>query len=324
MVTREDGTAGRTLVTGWFSFLDGEVTAGDVLALRRVREVLDRAGLPYDVAWRPGFRPGLLSLDDVRADGYTRLLFVCGPLAGSQVSGLHRQFSHCRRIAVGVSVIDPADPAVTGFHEVLARDAQDRPVTRDLAVRAPLGGRVPVVGVVLTDGQGEYGPLRMHTEVAGKVGGWLAGRDCAPVVLQTRLDSRDGMLCSEPEQVVSALERVDTVITDRLHGLVLALRAGVPPIVIDPVRGGAKVSAQAHACRWPALVPGEALSASVLDAWWAWCASRGREAARHRRAVPAGGPDAADELAALLASGGTRPAASAVAPRRRAPRRAAG
>lgn len=33
---RPRGETGRVLVTGWFSFLDGEVTAGDALAQRAV------------------------------------------------------------------------------------------------------------------------------------------------------------------------------------------------------------------------------------------------------------------------------------------------
>lgn len=46
---------------------------------------------------------------------YSRLLFVCGPVHGPQVEELHRRFAHCVRIAVGVSVVDPASPAATGF-----------------------------------------------------------------------------------------------------------------------------------------------------------------------------------------------------------------
>ncbi len=109
----------RVLLTGWFSFRDGEATAGDVLALHRVETVLRGSGTPYDVAWSPGFRPDALHLDDVRPHDYTHLVFVCGPLHGPQVEELHRRFAHCVRIAVGTSVIDPEE-AVTGFHRVLA------------------------------------------------------------------------------------------------------------------------------------------------------------------------------------------------------------
>ncbi|MGK5531884.1 polysaccharide pyruvyl transferase family protein [Streptomyces sp. URMC 129] len=315
---RTTSEVGRTLVTGWFSFLDGEATAGDLLALGRVRQVLDAHGVPYDVAWSPRFEPGGPALDAVRPGDYTRLVFVCGPVHGPQIANLHRRFAHCRRVAVGVSVIDPADPAVAGFHEVLARDGADPalPPGQDLAMRAPRGPGVPVVGVLLTHGQREYGERRAHDAVSGAVRSWLAGTDCAPVALESRLDREDGLLCGTAEEFLSVVARLDAVVTDRLHGLVLPLRVGVPPLVIDPVRGGAKVSAQARACRWPALVPAERVEPARLDAWLRWCLDRGAGAARRRRPLVVA-PDPADRLPEALgvpgATGGLVPAdASAI------------
>jgi polysaccharide pyruvyl transferase WcaK-like protein len=43
------------------------------------------------------------------------------------------------------------------------------------------------------------------------------------------------------------ISRLDLVITMRMHGLVLALKHGVPALAVDPVAGGAKVTAQAQA-----------------------------------------------------------------------------
>src|SRR5690606_5901653 len=63
---RENSRPRRVLLTGWFSFRDGEATAGDVLAVRRVEEVLRASGTPYDVAWSPAFLPDALHLDSVR------------------------------------------------------------------------------------------------------------------------------------------------------------------------------------------------------------------------------------------------------------------
>lgn len=97
-------------MTGWFSFLHGEATAGDVLALARVERVLRDAGLAYDVVWSPGFRAEGTHFDDVDPAAYSRLVFVCGPVHGPQVEELHRRFAHCVRIAVGVSVVDPRSP----------------------------------------------------------------------------------------------------------------------------------------------------------------------------------------------------------------------
>ncbi|MET9149213.1 polysaccharide pyruvyl transferase family protein [Streptomyces sp. NPDC004042] len=295
----------RTLLTGWFSFPDGEATAGDVLALRRVEDVLRRAGVAYDVAWSPGFRPGALHLADLSPARYGHLVFVCGPLHGPQVARLHRRFAHCVRIAVGTSVPDPGSEAVTGFHRVLARDAPGAGPLPDLAASAPALPARPVVGVILTHGQHEYGAARRHGAVAAAVTGWLHGKDCARLELETRLDAHDWRLCATPAQLESVLRRLDLVVTDRLHGLVLALRAGTPALAVDPVAGGAKVSAQARACGWPALVAAERLESAgavELERWWGWCLTSGRVAARQARDefAAGAGPDGAEELPALL------------------------
>ncbi|MDN0200645.1 polysaccharide pyruvyl transferase family protein [Streptomyces sp. S.PNR 29] len=295
----------RILLTGWFSFLDGEATAGDVLALHRVQDVLGRAGHAYDVVWSPGFRADGLHFEDVDPQAYSHLVFVCGPVHGPQVEELHRRFAHCVRIAVGTSVIDPGSPAVTGFHRVLARDAPDVEPTKDLAARAPALPVPPVVGVVLTHGQQEYGRQRRHAEAAEEITRWLAGRDCARLELETRLDAHDWRLSATPAQLQSVLARLDLVVTDRLHGLVLALRAGIPALAVDPVAGGAKVTAQAHACGWPALVPAERLDVRHLERWWDWCLGPGRETARRIGAGFRDGavPDSADRLVEALAPG---------------------
>lgn len=203
---------------------------------------------------------------------------------------------------MGVSVLDAEDPAVHGFHHVLARDAPDTVPTLDLAARAPTAPTHPVVGVVLTHGQHEYGPRRQHERVAEFVTRWLNGRDCACLELETRLDPHDWRLCTTSGQLESVFARCDLIVTDRLHGLVLALRAGVAALAVDPVAGGAKVTAQARACGWPALLPAERLDTAALDRWWDWCLTSGRALAERtadgfRRD---GVADSADGLLRLL------------------------
>ncbi|MCW2914614.1 MAG: polysaccharide pyruvyl transferase [Actinomycetia bacterium] len=273
----------RVLVTGWFSFLHGEITAGDALALEAVSGALDRTGICYDVAWSPVFRPEGLSLDDAIPDRYTHLVFVCGPVHGTQVNDLHVRYAGCRRIAVGVSVVDPADPSVTGFDLVLARDGGTGPPRRDLAA-GPETSLVPVVGVILSSGQGEYGARRRHEEVSDRLTGWLGRRDCARLGLDTRLDTTDWTRCATPAAFAAVVAKQDLVVTTRLHGLVLALRHGVPALAVDPVAGGGKVTAQAVAWEWPAVVTAEeSAHEQILDSWWKWCLSQeGGEAARVR------------------------------------------
>ncbi|HEY8480447.1 MAG TPA: polysaccharide pyruvyl transferase family protein [Spirillospora sp.] len=308
-----DGPAGtrrrRVLVTGWPSFLHGEATAGDVLAMDAVRRALDSAGVEHDLAWSPVFRPDGLHLDRADPRRYTHLVFTCGPLHGPQVEELHRRFARCVRVAVGVSVVDPHAPAVTGFDAVLPRDAPGRAPRRDLAA-LPETPPVPVVGVVLAPGQAEYGTRRRHDRVERELTGWLAARACARLPLDTRLDPRDWRLFATAAELESALRRLDLVVTTRLHGLVLALKNGVPALAVDPVAGGAKVTAQARAWPWPAVVtvpagaPGQGtgrdgplLDVRELDRWWDWCLRPGGTGR-----PPAPPPDAAliDEMMDVL------------------------
>ncbi|MFD0691114.1 polysaccharide pyruvyl transferase family protein [Actinomadura fibrosa] len=281
----------RVLVTGWPSFLHGEATAGDVLAMEAVRSALGEAGIGCDLAWSPVFRPDGLHLGRTDPSDYTHLVFACGPLHGAQIEELHRDYATCRRVAVGVSVLDPDDPAVTGFHAVLARDTPAAVPRRDLSALAE-SPPVPVVGIVLAPGQREYGARRLHEGVERELTGWLAGRECARLPLDTRLDPDDWRLFTTAAELESALRRLDLVVTTRLHGLVLALKNGVPALAVDPVGGGAKVTAQARAWGWPAVVtvPESAgppyLDPAELDRWWRWGLS-GEAAGRTGGPVPA-------------------------------------
>ncbi|TDD88687.1 polysaccharide pyruvyl transferase family protein [Actinomadura darangshiensis] len=272
----------RVLVTGWPSFRHGEATAGDVLAMEAVQAALADAGVECHLAWSPVFRPGALDLERADPAFYTHLVFACGPLHGRQIEELHRRYARCTRVAVGVSVIDPDDPAVTGFDAVLARDAPVEAPRQDLAA-LPATPSVPVAGVVLAPGQAEYGGRRRHARVEHELTDWLAGRGCARLPLDTRLDPRDWRLFTTAAELESVLRRLDVVVTTRLHGLVLALKSGVPVLAVDPVGGGAKVAAQARAWSWPAVVTVPApsregrdepvLDLAELDRWWTWCLS---------------------------------------------------
>jgi Polysaccharide pyruvyl transferase len=290
----------RVLVTGWPSFRDGEATAGDVLAMEAVRRTLAAARIPCDLAWSPVFRPGGHTLAQASPGRYSHLVFCCGPLHGPQVAGLHRRYARCRRIAVGVSVIDPADPAVAGFHAILARDGAGADPRRDLAAGVGVPP-VPVAGICLAPGQQEYGEQRRHDEVTAGLGAWLECQECARVPLDTRLDPRGWRNHATPSQVEAIIRRLDVVVTTRLHGLVLALKNGVPALAIDPVAGGAKVTAQALVWDWPAVITSDGrVAAGELDRQWRWCLSR--EAAERA---------AAARLAAYEGCAGTAPGLTA-------------
>ncbi|MGQ0480237.1 MAG: polysaccharide pyruvyl transferase family protein [Pseudonocardia sp.] len=276
----------RILVTGWASFWHGEATAGDVSSMRRVHESLVGAGMDSELAWSPGYLPDERGLDDADPARYSHLVFVCGPVHGAQVAQLHRRYPDCRRIAVGVSVIDPRDPAVTGFHRVLARDSIETSATRPDLSTAARTQDTPVIGVILAPGQPEYGGRGVHRVVHQGLADWLTGLDCARLALDTRLDTRDWRHCATPDQFSPVLARLDAVVSTRLHGLVFGLRAGVPVLAVDPVSGGGKVTAQARALGWPALVAAEEVGSEFLDRWWRWCLSSEGRAHATRRGVP--------------------------------------
>ncbi|MGQ1797441.1 polysaccharide pyruvyl transferase family protein [Kocuria oceani] len=294
----------RTLVVGWSSVLHGEATAGDVLAMDAVADALGAAGVPHDVAWSAVMcPPGGLRLDDADPGRYTDLVFVCGPATGRSIAELHERFAHCRRIAVGVSVLDPGDPVTAGFHRVIARDRPGAGAHRDLAAR-PVPQAVPVLGVYLTSGQQEYGARRRHETTRSGLEAWLGGLDAARLPLETRLDPRDWRLPATAAQVGSVIARLDAVVTMRMHGLVLALRAGVPVLAVDPVAGGGKVTAQARAWDWPAVVGPEELGADLLEEQLRWCLSEdGRKAAQARSVKDPSGAEQLHDLVREL--GGT-------------------
>lgn len=287
----------RVLVAGWPSFLHGEATAGDVLSMRRVSAALDGAGIAVDVAWSPTLRPGALHLDEADPAHYTHVVFTCGPVHGEQVEWLHRRYAGCRRIAVGVSVVDERSEAVAGFDRILARDGFGDPQP-DLSYAAHTDS-VSVVGIMLAPGQHEYGGRRHHEQVHKTLLNWACGLDCARIGLDTRLDTADWRHCATPDQFVSLLARCDAVLTTRMHGLVLALRAGVPALAVDPVAGGGKVTAQARALGWPAVVPAEEVCPDTLDRWWRWCGS-GRVRERSGPGHGASGTLVAELLAEVL------------------------
>ncbi|WP_328842595.1 polysaccharide pyruvyl transferase family protein [Nakamurella leprariae] len=296
----------RALVVGWSSFRHGEATAGDVLSMDAVSQALTAAGVDAEIAWSAVMcPPGGLRLDDADPDRFSHLVFACGPLVGPSIPQLHQRFSHCARIAVGVSVPDPKDPAVTGFHHVVPRDAAGAPTRVDLAA-APRSAGVPVLGVTLASAQPEYGTRQRHDRVTAAITDWLPTTGAAVLPLDTRLDPRDWRLAARPEQFEAIVRRLDVMVTTRLHGLVLALKAGVPAVAVDPVEGGGKVAAQAAAWQWPAFLLPHELTADRLDELVAWCRSDAGRTAAH--AMAAGAPRAAavslDAVLALVVPAG--------------------
>jgi hypothetical protein len=278
----------RFLVTGWFSFEEVVATIGDLLVSDIVCAWLEEAGAKHDVALAP-FMDGGVNWRCVARERYTDVVFACGPFMRHELlDDLRRRFKHCRFTAVNISLLDEADRG--RLDAVFERDSA-RHAQADLSfLAAPR--LAPVVGLAFAPPQDEYDGR--HEAVAAAVKEVVRARSLPTVDVDTDLFGEEEGPRS-PEQVESILVRTDVVATTRLHGLVLALKNGIPAIAIDPVPGGAKISRQARAIGWPVVLRAEDVApASVaraldrclsgaVDAHVERCAAAGRAQAEETK-----------------------------------------
>jgi hypothetical protein len=276
----------RALVAGWFSWPGYGATAGDMMAADVARGWLTEAGLEHDVALAPPFTGGV----DWRAvdpAAYSHLVFVCGPCGnGEPLTGLLAAFAHCHRVGLDLSMLHRVGDW-NPFDLLLERDS-DRSVRPDISFlcRQP---KVPVVGLCLVHRQKEYGKRGRHADADAAARRLLAAREAAVVPIDTRLDE-NAVGLRTPREVESLIARMDLLVTTRLHGTALALKNGVPAVVIDPVAGGAKVKRQADVLGWPVVFTPEQLDDDALRRGFDFCLSaearvKARECADRARAV---------------------------------------
>ena len=166
-------------------------------------------------------------------------------MAGQSPNFVER-FAGRRLIGVNVSMLEPID-TWNPFDLLLERDSSAcvRPDITMLTSAA----RVPVVGIVLVHDQKEY-RNGLHDAANSAIARLMASRAMAAVRIDTRLDTNATGLRTAAE-VESLIARMDVVVTTRLHGLVLAIKNGVPAVAIDPIAGGAKLLRQANVLEWP-------------------------------------------------------------------------
>ncbi len=257
----------KVLLAGWFSFEQMGATAGDLLCRDLVHHWLRDAGIDHDIAIAPPFTGGIdwRTLDP---KSYTHLVFVCGPFGnGPPVDEMLAAFNHCAMIGLNLSMLQDLsewDP----FELLIERDSsrQARPDMVFLTDQP----RVPVIGVVLVHPQGEYGGRAMHREANAAIERVLAQREASLVRIDTRLDENNSGLRT-PAEVESLIARVDVVMTTRLHGLVLAIKNGVPAVAVDPIRGGAKIVRQCESIGWPHVTSADQLNDAQLLEWLDYC-----------------------------------------------------
>lgn len=260
----------RALVAGHFSIPGGGGTFGDVEAQEMVCEWLSEAGIEFDVAsnLEDGVDgPKLLEIDPA---GYGIFIFVCGPWYPYKKipSMLLKQFAHCIKIGINLTTYEAGN---AGFDYLLSRDnlQENR---ADIAF-AKKQAYLPVAGVLLVERQAAYGSRQRHLYVKKIFDEYLSTGQVVPIRLDTVIDHNKVGLKSGRE-FESLLRKVDVLITNRLHGLVLGLKNSIPVVVVDSVAGGGKVTAQAKALGWPVLIPVEELSVEKLDETVRMCLER--------------------------------------------------
>jgi hypothetical protein len=253
----------KILVAGWFSFENGHATAGDLLAREVVMSWLDARGLQYDVAAADPFR-GDVRWEIVGRHDYDAVLFVCGPFQrGELEERFLRHFDGAPLFGLNLSLTEDLD-SWNPFHRLWERDSS-RTARPDLVFLSD-AQPVPVVGVCKVE---PYpGGLTDLTDPA--IDALLDARHAAVVTIDTRLDVNEVGLRT-PVEVESLIARTDTLVTTRLHGLVLALKNGVPVVAIDPEAGGAKLVRQAQTVGWPICFTADALHPDALGKALDYC-----------------------------------------------------
>jgi Polysaccharide pyruvyl transferase len=253
----------KLLVAGWFSFENGHATAGDVLAREVVTRWLDARGWRYDVAAADPF-PGDVRWELTAREDYDAVLFVCGPFQRGELEErfLHH-FDGAPIFGLNLSLTEELC-SWNPFYRIWERDSP-RTARPDLVFLSDTPS-VPVVGVCKVE---PYpGGLTELTDPA--IDALVGARHAAVVAIDTRLDVNEFGLRT-PAEVESVVARTDALVTTRLHGLVLALKNGVPVVAIDPEAGGAKLARQAQTVGWPICFTADRLDSQALEEAFDYC-----------------------------------------------------
>jgi hypothetical protein len=266
----------KVLVTGWFSFEQMGASAGDLLARDLVCSWLENAACNYDVAVAPPFSDGV-DWHNCHTDKYSAVIFICGPFGnGPPITEFLEYFSDVPLIGLNLSMLQGLD-VWNPFHLLLERDSNE--TRRPDLVFLTQQKKVPVVGLILVHLQEEYGDRAMHQVADNLLQRLIESRDMAVIPIDTRLDENQTGLRA-PCEVESLIAKTDVVITTRLHGMVLAIKNGVPPLVVDPIAGGAKILRQAGAIDWPVVFTADKLDQEKLETALDFCLSgEGRQKA---------------------------------------------
>lgn len=263
-----------TVILGFAGTMDPHyqwTTIGDVMALYNAAKALESKGIIVRIAWSGDLfdlNRLLIADDEIERTQFDAFVFVCGPVH-EDILPLVERFAGTRRIAVGVSVPAGFDPSCC-FDAVLARDSQEG-TTFDLAL-ADIGYphlhidpryRRQDFAVCTVGPQGEYKDACFYTADALIA---EASQGCDVRHVQTLLR---GDAC-HPCVAEMELQLSQILVTTRMHGALISAFHGAPAIVVDQIRGGAKVSRVAGRAGLPVInawdTDAKGLRALMIDA----------------------------------------------------------
>lgn len=256
-VTRTSRRTGLSAILWWGAFENGGGTIGDVHAVENISRRLDANDFDHVVVSNlPIITARKVVRDWKEIPGRLgTIIFVCGPIVHHEplleVMETHRM---ARREAVGVSVLASQIAANACFDDILKRDGL-LGTTFDPALAGynpdlpQASDRSNIVAACLRGPQHEYGPQKPAlSERAEELLLTAANQPAGTIERISTIVDPDR---NTEQQIIQAFARADIIATTRMHGALYALAHGRPPIAIDQVTEGAKVSAMLDAIGWP-------------------------------------------------------------------------
>jgi hypothetical protein len=257
----------KILITNYFS--SQGATYGDAQAAETVCDWLDKNNIRYDVLVSDKTNVKGKTLNQLDFLEYNIIMFVCGPCPDQNWfyrtlgNGYKKIENNILKIGIDISINKDSHP----FDYIIPRDFFDIK-NPDLAFAAR-NKKTPVAGVFKVHAQKEYGELQRHREVDNCIDKYIKKSGHVRLHLNT-LNWKEGSKflahsTSNVAQLESLIGKCDYIITSRMHGLVYSLKCDIPALAIDCVAGGAKVTAQAEAVGWPAIVNGDGITVEDIE-----------------------------------------------------------
>jgi hypothetical protein len=258
----------RALIFGPFGVKDRGCTFGDVHAAEVVASWLTEKNIEYDIVNEVSYSKKNIEFKKINPKIYNILFYVCGPFGIGSFKPLDvkKDFKHCKKIAVNVSVDRDDISSYQGHVDyIIARDSGT--VKNPDLVFNIKNTKVPVIGVLLIHSNGPKG-LKCHEKIKKEVWNFFDKEKYARIDMDTIITTKKNINRTRvysSDILDSLICRCDAIISNRLHGVVYALKNKIPVLAIDPIIGGHKVQKQIESIKWPCFLSGENATAENIS-----------------------------------------------------------